>query len=132
MTLSCGQAKSVSHKTSKRQLRATVSTGPLSTFKNKGKSNFIGAVFKPLSNHNRIAMNQSEFLAITFKLLKARENHAYEVRLVLVLHPTGLKKGRENFNPITTRSNCNHVITFDSHLKTFYKFLLSTLMTSAN
>ena len=72
-------------------------------------------------------MNQSEFLAITFKLLKARENHAYEVRLVLVLvlHPTGLKKGRENFNPITTRRNCNHVITFDSHLKTALKRIIA-------
>ena len=28
------------------------------------------------------------------------------------------KKGRESFKPITKRSNHNHVITFNSHLKT--------------
>ena len=29
-----------------------------------------------------------------------------------------LKNWRESFQPITKRSNRNHVITFDSHLKT--------------
>ena len=29
-----------------------------------------------------------------------------------------LKNWRESFKPITKRSNRNHVITFDSHLKT--------------
>ena len=35
-----------------------------------------------------------------------------------------LKNWRESFKPITKRSNCNHAITFDSHLKTA---LLSTI-----
>ena len=39
-------------------------------------------------------------------------------RLVLVLLLIGLKNWRDSFKPITTRSNRNHVITFDSHLKT--------------
>ena len=29
-----------------------------------------------------------------------------------------MKNWCESFKPITKRSNCNHVITFDSHLKT--------------
>ena len=32
-----------------------------------------------------------------------------------------LKNERESFKPITRRSNRNHVITFDSHLKTALK-----------
>ena len=39
-------------------------------------------------------------------------------RLVLVLILIGWKNWRESFKPITKRSNRNHVITFDSHLKT--------------
>jgi len=39
------------------------------------------------------------------------------VRLVLV-DSHWLKNWRDSFKPITKRSNCNHVITFDSHLKT--------------
>ena len=61
-------------------------------------------------------MNQSQFLEIESK---RRKNHAY-------MHgATGfgfashwLKNWRESFKPITKRSNRNHVITFDSYLKT--------------
>ena len=42
------------------------------------------------------------------------------VRLVLVLIHIGWKTG-ESFKPITKLSNRNHVITFDSHLKTILR-----------
>ena len=45
---------------------------------------------------------------------KYSKNNAYMVRLVLIL----LRIGEESLKPITKRSNRNHVITFDSHLKT--------------
>ena len=70
-------------------------------------------------------MNQSEFLAITPKLLKARE--------ISRVQGTGniartrcdwfgfashwLKSKRKIFQPITICSNRNRVITFDSHLQ---------------
>ena len=61
-------------------------------------------------------MNQSEFLAITFNLLKAREKSRIQgvIGFGLASH-CGLKNWREIFKPVTKRSNC--VITFDSHLK---------------
>ena len=39
-------------------------------------------------------------------------------QLVLVLLLIRLKNWRDSFKPITKRSNRNHVITFDGHLKT--------------
>ena len=67
-------------------------------------------------------MNQSEFLATTFKLLKAREKSRVRGAICFGFASNRLKKKwRENSNPITTRSNCNHVITFDGHLKTALK-----------
>ena len=40
------------------------------------------------------------------------------VRLVFGFASHWLKNWRESFKPIIKRSNCNHVITFYSHLKT--------------
>mgnify|MGYP000017116371 FL=1 len=63
---------------------------------------FLGTITTGASS----AINQSEFLATTCNLVKAREkNHC-------------LKNWGDVFWPITERSNHNHVITFDSHLKT--------------
>ena len=59
-------------------------------------------------------MNQSQFLAITCNLLKARE----KPRDWFWFCSHWLKNWRESFKPIIKRSNRNHVITFDSHLKT--------------
>ena len=42
----------------------------------------------------------------------------YMVRLVLVLLLIGRKIWRESFEPITKRSDRNHVIAFESPLKT--------------
>ena len=44
------------------------------------------------------------------------KNRAYKVLLVLVFNLPGWKTGA-SFKPITKRSNCIRLITFDSHLK---------------
>ena len=48
-------------------------------------------------------MNQSEFLAVTCKLLKAREKSRLQGAIGFSFASHWLKKWRENFNPITTR-----------------------------
>ena len=63
-------------------------------------------------------MNQSEFLAITCNLLKAREKSREQGAIGFGFAPHWLKYWREIFKPITKCSNRNQVITFDSHLKT--------------
>ena len=60
-------------------------------------------------------MNQSQFLAITCNSPKAREISRVHGAIGFASH--WLKNWRESFKPITKRSNRNHVITFDSHLK---------------
>ena len=72
------------------------------------------------TNHNRTnsAMNQSEFLAITCNSLEAREKSRVRGAIGFGFASDWLKNWRESFKPITKRSNRNHVITFDSHLKT--------------
>ena len=59
---------------------------------------------------------RSEFLPITWNLLKAREKS--RVHGVIGLAPHWLKNWRENFKPITKRRSRNRVVTFKSHLKT--------------
>ena len=73
-----------------------------------------------LTNHNRTnsAMNQSKFLAITCNLLEAREKSRVQGAIGFGFTSHWLKNWRESFKAITKRSNRNHVITFDSHLKT--------------
>ena len=63
-------------------------------------------------------MNQSEFLAITCNSLEAREKSRVRGTIGFGFTSHWLKDWRESFKPITKRSNRNHVITFDSHLKT--------------
>ena len=63
-------------------------------------------------------MNQSQFLAITCNSLKAREKSRVHGTIGFGFDSHWLKNWRESFKPITKRSNHNHVITFDSHLKT--------------
>ena len=63
-------------------------------------------------------MNQSKFLAITCNSLKAREKSRLHSAIGFGFASHWLKNWRESFKPITKRSNCNHVITFDGHLKT--------------
>ena len=63
-------------------------------------------------------MNQSQFLAITFNSLEARERARMHGAIGFDFASHWLKNWRESFELITKRSNRNHVITFDSHLKT--------------
>ena len=63
-------------------------------------------------------MNQSQFLAITCNSLEAREKSRVRGAIDFGFDSHWLKNWRESFKPITKRSNRNHVITFDSHLKT--------------
>ena len=72
-------------------------------------------LLRPITTGAGSAMNQSPFLAITCNSLEARENHAY---IGFYFDSHWLRNWRESFKPITKRRNPNHVITFDSHLKT--------------
>ena len=64
------------------------------------------------------AMNQSHFLAITCNSLEAREKSRAHDAIGFGFASHWLKNWRDSFKPITKSSNSNHVITFDSHLKT--------------
>ena len=65
-------------------------------------------------------MNQSQFLAIICNSLKAQGESRVLGVIGYGLACHWLKNWRESFKPITERSNRNrnHVITFNSHLKT--------------
>ena len=71
-------------------------------------------------------MNQSQFLAITCNSLKTREKSRVHGAIGFGSH--WLKNWRKSFKPIMKRSNCNHVITFDSHLKTALSLSLLLLL----
>ena len=73
-------------------------------------------LLRPITTGANSAMNQSRVLAITCNSLKAREKSRVHGAIGFASH--WLKNWRESFKPITKRSNRNHVITFDSHLKT--------------
>ena len=75
-------------------------------------------LLRPITTGGNSAMNQSEFLAIIFNLLKAREKSRVHGAIGFDFASHWLKNWRESFKPIIKRSNRNHVITFDSHLKT--------------
>ena len=64
------------------------------------------------------ATNQSQFLAITCNSLEVREKSCVHGAISFGFDSHWLKNWRESFKPITKRSNRNHVIPFDSHLKT--------------
>ena len=63
-------------------------------------------------------MNQSQVRAITFNWLKAREKGRVLGAIGFGFASHWLKNWRASFKPITKCSDRNHVITFDSHLKT--------------
>ena len=75
-------------------------------------------LLQPITTGADSAMNQSQFLAITCNSLKAREKSRVRGAIGFGFASHWLKNWREPFKPITKRSNRNHVITFDSHLKT--------------
>ena len=55
---------------------------------------------------------------MTCNSLEAREKSRVRGAIGFGFDSHWLKNRRESFKPITKRSNLNHVITFDSHLKT--------------
>ena len=77
-----------------------------------------GKAFRNRLFQNVSTMNQSQFLAITCNSLEARERSRVHGAIGFGFASHWLKNWRESFKPITKRSNRNHGITFDSHLKT--------------
>ena len=75
-------------------------------------------LLRPIIVGANSAMNQSQFVAITCNSLEAREKSRVHGAIGFGFASHWLKNWRESFKPITRRSNRNHVITFDSHLKT--------------
>jgi len=75
-------------------------------------------LLRPITTGAGSAINQSQFLAITCNSLEAREKSSVRGATGFGFASHWLKKWRDSFKPITTRSNRNHVITFDNHLKT--------------
>ena len=75
-------------------------------------------LLRPITTGADSAMNQSQLLAITCNSLKAREKSRVHGAIGFSFPSHWLNNWRESFEPITKRSNRNHVITFDSHLKT--------------
>ena len=78
-------------------------------------------LLRPITTGADSAMNQSQFVAIICNSLKAREKSRVRGAICFSFASHWLKNWRGSFKPITKRSNRNHVITFDSHLKTAVK-----------
>ena len=75
-------------------------------------------LLRPITTVAGSAMNQLQFLAIICNSLEAREKSRVRGAIGFGFDSHWLKNWRDSFQPITKRSNRNHVITFDSHLKT--------------
>ena len=79
-------------------------------------------LLRPITTGAGSAMNQSQFLVISCNSLEAREKsrvrRAIGFGFGFASASHWLKNWRESLKPITKRSNTNHIITFDSHLKT--------------
>ena len=75
-------------------------------------------LLRPITARTKSAMNQSQSLAITCNSLEAREKLRVHGAIGFGFASHWLKNWRESFKPISNRSNRNHVITFDGHLKT--------------
>ena len=75
-------------------------------------------LLRPITTGAGSAINQSQFLAITCNSLEAREKSRVHGAIGFGFDSHWLKYWCESLKPITKLSNRNHVITFDSHLKT--------------
>ena len=73
---------------------------------------------RPITTGADSAINQPQLLAITYNSLKARERSRVHGTIGFGFASHWLKNWRESLKPVTKRSNRNHVITFDRHLKT--------------
>jgi len=74
-------------------------------------------------------MNQSQFIAITCKSLKAREKSRVHGVIGFGFASCWLKNWRESYEPVIKRSNRNCVITFNSHLKIALILIFRILIT---
>ena len=83
-------------------------------------------LLRPITTGTNSSMSQSQFLAITCNSLEAREKSRVHVAIGFGFDSHWLKNSRESFKPITTRSYRNHVITFDSHLKTAQRIAITS------
>ena len=75
-------------------------------------------LLRPIATGAGSAVNQSQYLATTCDSLKAREESRVYGAIGFGLASHWLKNWCKSFKPIIKRSNRNHVITSDSHLKT--------------
>ena len=75
-------------------------------------------ILRPITMGENSTMNLYEFRVITCDFLKARDRSRVQGVIGFGFVPHWLKNCREVFKPITKRSNCNSVITFDSIFKT--------------
>jgi len=80
-------------------------------------------LLRPITTGTNSAINQSQFLAMTCNPFEAREKSRVHGAIGFGFASHWLKNWRDSFKPITKRSSRNHVITFDSHLKTALKKL---------
>ena len=73
---------------------------------------------RPITTGTNSSMDQSHFLEVTCNSLEAREKSRAHGAIGFGFASHWLKNWCESVKPITKHSNRNHVITFDSHLKT--------------
>ena len=71
----------------------------------------------PITTEAVSVMHQSQFLAISCYSLEAWEKSCAHGAIGFGFASHWLKNWRESYKSSTKRSNRNHVITFDSHLK---------------
>ena len=75
-------------------------------------------LLRSISTRAGSAMNQSQFLEILCNSLQAQEKSRVQGAIGFGFASHWLKNWRESFHSVTKRSNRDHVITFDSYLKT--------------
>ena len=80
-------------------------------------------LLRPITTRTKSSMNPSQFLAIACNSPEAQQISGVHGAIGFGFASHWLKNWRESFKPITKRSNRNHVITFDSHLKTALSLL---------
>ena len=78
------------------------------------------------TNHDR-SRQRDEPITITCNSLEAREKSRVHGAIGFGFDFHWLKNWRDSFKPITKRSNRNHVITFDGHLKTALLLIMITI-----
>ena len=84
----------------------------------------------PITTGTNIAMNQSQFLAITCDSLETQEKSCVQGAIGFGFASHWLKNWPESFKPITKHSNRNHVLTFNSHLKTALSLIILNRVTN--